>query len=311
MKNNIDYFTHYTRASRNRKFKALRARYGYEGQGRFWHLNEIIAESDNCRLDLADDLAFDSLADDLSMRTQDLQEFLTFLEERCRLIQRDESGAVTTEQVQEDLLRVMQTREAAQKRREKRQGSGNPPPVTDSESSPTIGESSPTVSQRKGIVTEQNAQRSVAERRVDNSSVAKHATTLDSSSIQRILGPVVDLREGEDAEFAANLNAQGLDEAFLRWFVDHVRDTREERGIKSVKGFIVAFCRSPGEYKTWTAEYREASTPRPRKTLTPTCPACGGVLKTAEDRGKCLGCKREYERQAGNWVPVEATESAS
>lgn len=310
MKNNLDYFTHYTAASRNRKFKALRARYGYEGQGRFWHLNEIIAESDNCRLDLTDDLAVDSLADDLGMRTPELQDYLTFLEERCKLIRRDESGAVTTEQVQEDLARVMQTREAAQKRREKRQGNGDSPPVTNRERLPTNGDSSETVTERSEKVPLRGAQRSVAYSSVDNSSVASDTrATLDAGSIRRILGPVVDLRDGEDAEFAASLTAAGLDEAFLHWFITRVRESREERGIRSVKGFIVAFCRSPETYSTWVTEYRDSQKPQgPRVPLK--CPDCGGILKIADERALCLSCRKGFELQDYTWVPVESAREA-
>jgi hypothetical protein len=309
VKNNLDYFTHYTAASRNRKFKALRARYGYEGQGRFWHLNEIIAESDNCRLDLTDDLAVDSLADDLGMRTPELQDFLAFLEERCKLIQRDESGAVTTEQVQEDLARVMQTREAAQKRRERRQDGGNPHPPPDQESSPTNGESSETVSERTEKVTLRGAQRSVAYSSVDNSSVAERTRTLDADSIRRIVGPAVDLREGEDAEFAEGLNSAGLDEAFLHWFIARVRETREERGIRSVKGFIVAFCRSPETYQTWISEYRDSRKPQAPKVPSK-CPDCGGLLKIAADRAMCLSCRQDFELQNYSWVALEAAQEA-
>lgn len=312
MKNNLDYFTHYTEASRNRKFKALRARYGYEGQGRFWHLNEIIAESDNCRLDLADDLALDSLADDLAMRTEDLQEYLSFLEERCKLIQRDESGAITTEQVQEDLARVMQTREAAQRRRAKRQGSGStpsePPKEQNPESSPTNGEGSQTVGKLTGKVPLQNAQRSVAYSSVDESSGAERTRMLDAGSVREILGPVVDLRDGEDAEFASSLSQAGLDEAFLRWFIARVQKTRDERGIRNVKGFIVAFARSPETYETWMNEYHDERKLRPKR-MSLTCPSCGGFLKTADGRAKCIDCRKFFTQVDLQWVLEDEIEA--
>lgn len=308
MKNNLDFFTHYTEASRNRKFKTLRAKYGYAGQGRFWHLNEIIAESDNCRLDLSDEMAKASLADDLKLTIDELMEFIAYLEERCKLIQRDESGAVTTEQTQEDLSRVMKAREDARERANRRRKKA---PTEDS------AEHNEGSDEQQEELGRKNMQRSVAYRSVEENSVAERSvTTLDADSVSRELKNVVDLHDGEPELFAWNLSRAGLDAEFLRWFIGRVRESRRERGIRNVKGFIVSFLKDPGKQSSWIAEYEQDSKPKQVRPVPPgSCPHCGGTEFRNRFAGavvtgrSCLSCGTwvELDEESNDWVLVEET----
>jgi hypothetical protein len=112
VKNNLQFFSHDNDARNNWKHKALRSRYGWEGEGRFWALNEMVAEADDCRLDLSRAGKRSSYAEDLGMSLEELDEFLAFLadSELCDLILY-ENGIVTTKRTQEDLERVERNRE--------------------------------------------------------------------------------------------------------------------------------------------------------------------------------------------------------
>ena len=104
MKNNLPYFSHDNDASNHAKFKALRARYGWEGQGRFWALNEMISRSDGCRLDLGRPLMRSSSATELGLSGTEMDDFLAFLadSDTCGLIKYVD-GVVTTDRTGEDL----------------------------------------------------------------------------------------------------------------------------------------------------------------------------------------------------------------
>ena len=117
MKNNLPWFAHDNDAASHPKHKALRARYGWEGYGRFWALNEIIARADGCRLDLRRPVIRASFATELGLSDAEMDDFLAFLgdPDLCGLIHY-EDGVVTTDRTQEGHVQVSKRRKEDQRR---------------------------------------------------------------------------------------------------------------------------------------------------------------------------------------------------
>ena len=88
MKDDLPYFSHDNDARNHPKMKALRARFGWTGYGQFWALNEMIAGAPQARLDLSRKVVRSSVACELGMTTDALDDFLRFLEDKdeCGLI---------------------------------------------------------------------------------------------------------------------------------------------------------------------------------------------------------------------------------
>lgn len=107
MKDDLPYFSHDNDARNHAKMKALRARYGWTGYGQFWALNEMIAGAAMARLDVSRKVVRASVACELGMTTEALDDLLTFLsdDDECGLIHY-ENGIITTDRTQEDFERV-------------------------------------------------------------------------------------------------------------------------------------------------------------------------------------------------------------
>jgi hypothetical protein len=123
MKNNLDYFAHYTDSYFDGKFLILRAYYGggekaWAMEARFWALNCIIAKSENCRLDLTSKRKRAEVVQALGLSLQELDEFLTVLTDEAELVDNSD-GVYTTAQTQEDLERAMAIRNGQKERRNK------------------------------------------------------------------------------------------------------------------------------------------------------------------------------------------------
>jgi len=86
MKKNLDWYKHYTHSHEHPKFRALRVKYGWAGEGRFWALNNIIAHSSECEIDTNEEFRLDGIADVLNFSLEEVTEFLKFLSEKCKLI---------------------------------------------------------------------------------------------------------------------------------------------------------------------------------------------------------------------------------
>ncbi len=114
MKNNLPYFQHDNDARSHPKFGALRARFGWEGCGRFWALNEMIAAAEECRLDLSRPLLRNSTASRLDLSPDEFEAFLAFLSDpnQCGLVHYQD-GVLSTQRTQEDYARVKSNREKA------------------------------------------------------------------------------------------------------------------------------------------------------------------------------------------------------
>jgi len=114
MKNNIDYFSHDAHSYQHNKFKMLRVEYWWEWYWKFWALNEIIAQAENCELDLTQKYNKASVASDLWLKISELDEFITFLVEECNLLVIID-WLITTDRVQEVLEKVMKDRKRMKK----------------------------------------------------------------------------------------------------------------------------------------------------------------------------------------------------
>lgn len=119
MKNNITYYSHNVNSDDHPKFKMLRVKYGWAGEGKFWALNNRIAQAENCELNLTKKYNKASLATDLSFTLEEFDVFLEYLENDCDLIVR-ENNHITTEIVREVLLRVMKERKRNKENYDKR-----------------------------------------------------------------------------------------------------------------------------------------------------------------------------------------------
>lgn len=120
MKNNISYFSHDCNSSKHDKFKALRGKFGWAGEGRFWALNGIIGHEEGCVLDLRKLRKKGSVADDLGMSYDEFDAFIEFLiSDDCELLYLVD-GCITTERCQDTLIELQGKRESARERKKKK-----------------------------------------------------------------------------------------------------------------------------------------------------------------------------------------------
>ena len=122
MKQNIEFYPHYASSDQHAKFKMLRVQFGWEGEGKFWALNNRIALSENCCLDLSKKYNKAAVANDLNFTLQKFDDFIDFLKEDCELISECEKDIITTDIIQETFNRVMQDRGKARERHRRTSG---------------------------------------------------------------------------------------------------------------------------------------------------------------------------------------------
>jgi hypothetical protein len=102
MSKGLKYYTHKVDSHNHWKFKLLRKKFGWEGEGKFWALNNMIAESPHCKLDLSDENKQEQIAADLNFEKEEFLDFLKYLVSKCRLIKNGD-GKYSTDSTQEDL----------------------------------------------------------------------------------------------------------------------------------------------------------------------------------------------------------------
>ena len=128
MKSNISFFTHEIDAYDNGKFLILRATYGGEKgwamEAKFWALNCLIGDADNCRLNLNDKAKKAKVVQVLNLSMKELDEFIAILRDECELIH-DDDGVIWTQQTQDDLDRLNKARTDAKNRRAQRNSSAS------------------------------------------------------------------------------------------------------------------------------------------------------------------------------------------
>ena len=118
MKKNLEYYQHFVNSHNHPKFKTLRLKYGWEGEGKFWALNNLIALSEECKLNLNLNYNKAVIATDLNFNNEEFDEFLKYLSEECNLIINDEN-VITTNITQENYIKVNNDRIAARERKNK------------------------------------------------------------------------------------------------------------------------------------------------------------------------------------------------
>ena len=109
LKNNINHYQHYANAHLHPKFKMLRVKYGWAGEGMFWALNNMIADSEQCQLDLSRKFIVADILDLFQMQHKEFIELINFLVDDCELIIQ-EGDIITTEIIQENYSKVMSKR---------------------------------------------------------------------------------------------------------------------------------------------------------------------------------------------------------
>src|SRR6185503_12648378 len=102
MKHNIGYYRHETNAHSHWKFKQLRRKFGWAGEGRFWALNNMIGEAHGCLLNISDQQIKEIEAADLDLNIDEFDELVKFLIESVRLLFITD-GHIGTQTTQETL----------------------------------------------------------------------------------------------------------------------------------------------------------------------------------------------------------------
>jgi hypothetical protein len=122
MKNDLPYFSHDNNASQHPKMRALIAEYGFEGYGRFWALNEMIARNAGACIDISRKVYKLNLANELRFDECGLDNFLKFISDPEIDLINIENGLITTDRINELYSKIMGSREAERDRiKEKRE----------------------------------------------------------------------------------------------------------------------------------------------------------------------------------------------
>lgn len=117
MKDNLSFYSRRTDSHRHPKFKMLRQLYGggdlgWSAEGRFWALNDIIAESGMCRLDISIPRNKADISETLGLGLNDFDRFLdVLLSDDVQLLYEISPGVYSTKKVLERLDAVLVERE--------------------------------------------------------------------------------------------------------------------------------------------------------------------------------------------------------
>jgi len=224
LKNNLPFFSHDNDARNHPKFKALRARFGWAGVGRFWGLNEIISDAEDCRLDLRRAVIRASFASDLGLSDSEFDEFVAFLADpdQCGLIH-FEDGIVTTDRTQDDLSRVAEKRKRDRNRIRQRKRDNRGRVV--SENQKIAGDATTEQSRAEFIDDDGDSQNLIAANRGENGKFAGDSfTTADLRSALAKSAPR-DLTISDQLlkDLTVRLAAAGLGIGYVAWYGDYVR----------------------------------------------------------------------------------------
>lgn len=117
-KSGILYFSHDADASESPKFCALRGHFGWEGEGRFWALNGMIARAEGCKLNLKRGFVKAAIAEKLSLSLSEFDAFIAFLSDlqECSLLHNDD-GIIWTDRCAEEYEEVIRSREEDRSRK--------------------------------------------------------------------------------------------------------------------------------------------------------------------------------------------------
>ena len=127
MKDNLPYFSHDNNARNHPKMKALIAEFGFEGYGRFWVLNERIAESSGACIDISRKVNKLDLANELRLDGKGLDDFLNFLADPEIDLINITDGIITTDRINELFSKAMGNRESERNRKRGKNGNDDCP----------------------------------------------------------------------------------------------------------------------------------------------------------------------------------------
>ncbi|MCK9210352.1 MAG: hypothetical protein M0P61_05880 [Ignavibacteriaceae bacterium] len=125
MKTNLSYYSRRTDSHRHDKFKMLRLSYnnsieGWAAEAKFWALNDIIAESEMCLLDLQQPRNKARVAVELNFTLPELDHFLsTLVSPDVELLFQPSPGIFSTKKVLAALSIVLAGRDKARERKKK------------------------------------------------------------------------------------------------------------------------------------------------------------------------------------------------
>jgi hypothetical protein len=118
MKDYLIYYQHFTNSHDHWKFKLLRSLLGWSAEGRFWALNNMIARSSQCILNLNKKAIKASVMSDLQLDETEFDNLINILTNQCELLINID-GNISTDIVRENHKEVMKERIRTKERREK------------------------------------------------------------------------------------------------------------------------------------------------------------------------------------------------
>ena len=198
MKNNIEYYRHSVVSDQHPKFKMLRNKYGWEGEGKFWALNNRIAQAENCCLNITKKYNKASIATDLGFKIEEFDDYITFLIVDCELINETEEG-LTTDTIQENFLNVSEKRMRNKIGYQNRQKKG----MSDGLSNGDLDESGIQFA-KADIQLDELTQSKVKESKVKESKVNKKAHHEIVSTVLHDLNTRLNLKKGFSCKTANN-----------------------------------------------------------------------------------------------------------
>ncbi len=296
MKNNLPWFTHESDARNNRKLKAIRTKFGFEGVGRFWTLNEIIAQSDNCRLDLKRKLDRNDLSDELRMNPDELDTFLEFLADpdECGIIIYTD-GVVWNEHTQEDLEKTMTNREKSRAAYNRKTGKNDDStgslPETNGKNDDSTG---------RKHTQHSTAQDTTAQQQQE--AAAESDESRDEKTVEKLLAERCFFFEPEECvRLAKSLGKELITGDFFDFLVQEARSRKPEN--------LAGFMRRAMYYQDIRQKYRAKKARESNRRPDPPrkCPKCGGPVISADDRAMCKPCRILwlYDADARTWKEAE------
>jgi len=190
MKNNIEYYRHSVVSDQHPKFKMLRNKYGWEGEGKFWALNNRIAQAENCCLNITKKYNKASIATDLGFKIEEFDEYILFLIIDCELVNETEEG-LTTDTIQENFLNVSEKRMRNKIGYQNRQKSGSSADLSSGDPDESIIQPDDLE-----IQPDELTQSKVKESKVKESKVNKKAQNEIVSSVLNDLNTRLNLKKG-------------------------------------------------------------------------------------------------------------------
>ena len=118
MKKNIAFYPHYVNSHNTWQFKLLRSLLGWEAEGKFYALKNMIGESEGCILKLPKKQIRASVMDDLALTSNEFERFINVLTHECELLI-NLDGNISTDDIRDSLILVQKEREEARKRKQK------------------------------------------------------------------------------------------------------------------------------------------------------------------------------------------------